>query len=282
MPSASVAAKTKWWVHKSAAEQAQQAKNFVEAERNWLAALEEAEDIGDEFTLQVTLENLSTLYFFEEMFERAAPIVRRIMRNYQKALGDDHPDVAIVAANLATLYHSWGKYPEAAQYYQHAIAIKTKTKSEAQPEVVQLKSNLASVLNKMSLLSISGWMMTETCKTESAKPAPEGHEEAARAVAASRKELKPQAGDTGRTLGWKMMLEGAIIGKNKKDYKAAEKMYERAVQSAEQRLGPTHVVVAYVLLEFAEFYFSQREYDKAHTLYERAGKILTTHADAVV
>ncbi|MBS1990183.1 MAG: tetratricopeptide repeat protein [Cyanobacteria bacterium SZAS LIN-2] len=91
--------------------------------------------------------------------------------------------------------------------------------------------------------------------------------------------LAPRDGDTGRTLGWKMILEAAKHACQENEPEKAERLYKTALEKAEHRLGPNHVVLAYLLMEMADFYFSENEYGNAHLLHTRAREILGKHVD---
>jgi tetratricopeptide (TPR) repeat protein len=91
--------------------------------------------------------------------------------------------------------------------------------------------------------------------------------------------LIPNEGDTSRTLGWKMMLEAAKIARQQDDVDDAKRLYKLALELAEKRLGPDHVVIAYSLMEMAEFYFSMEDYGSAHSLHTRAKEILGRHIE---
>lgn len=271
-------AASKWWVFKTAAEQALSKQDYLSAEMNWLAALEEAEAFDHtDFTLLTTLERLAHVLYMQRKFPYAAPLMRRVLKAYQESLGPNHLDVAAAASNLAMLYHHWNKYSEAASFYHLALSIYMKASdiSATEPKVVEMKANLADVLNEMAIRNIGQWVSSETSIRELGRADGAGGSNGNSAV---RQELAPKAGDTTRTLGWKMILEGAIVGKNRSDFSSAEKMYAKALASAEDRNGPESVVVAYILLEFADFYFAQKQYEKAHDRYERAAKILSRQA----
>jgi tetratricopeptide (TPR) repeat protein len=263
----------KWSVYKAAAEAAQLFFDYDAAELNWLAALEEAEGLPPGKSIVVTLENLASVYFTMGKLAQAAPLMRRVLRIYQDNMGEDHADVAVIANNLAILYHSWEKFPDAAQYYNLALSIKGKLVKATDPQIVQLKAGLSAALNEMSRRNIGQWLISDTCTRAS-----ETQEEADRTDL--REELAPKSGDTARTLGWKTIFEGATFAKKRKDFANSEKLYERALKAAERRHGIDHIVVAYISLEFADLHFSQKNYEQAQALYNRAGMILTNHVQS--
>ncbi len=90
----------------------------------------------------------------------------------------------------------------------------------------------------------------------------------------------PASNDTERTLGWKMLLESAKVGEKKGEYDKAEKLYERALLMAQHRLGDDNIIVAHILMQFAQFYEGQKRHDKANPMYSRAREILATYTQA--
>jgi len=76
-------------------------------------------------------------------------LMRRIYDIYSRTLGDEHPDVAIVAANLAAMLFADKQFEDAEIFYRRAIAIKTITAPKADPELVTLKVQYAQLLRDL-------------------------------------------------------------------------------------------------------------------------------------
>jgi tetratricopeptide (TPR) repeat protein len=93
--------------------------------------------------------------------------------------------------------------------------------------------------------------------------------------------LKPKSDDTGRTLGWKLMLESAKVALAKGDTGQAEKLFNRALETAERRLGQNDVILAHILMEMAEFHLNQQNHELAYECYLKVRKILAEHANTV-
>lgn len=85
---------------------------------------------------------------------------------------------------------------------------------------------------------------------------------------------KPEDGDTERTLGWKVLVEGAKVGHKRGDFETAARMFEQALTMAELRLGPKHIVLAHILMQYSEMCEEIKEADKARALSSRARTIL--------
>ncbi len=66
----------------------------------------------------------------------------------EKALGPDHPDVAIDLNNLAGLLYAEGDYAGAEPLYRRALAIDEKALGPNHPKTLQIKKNLDGLLQK--------------------------------------------------------------------------------------------------------------------------------------
>jgi tetratricopeptide (TPR) repeat protein len=81
---------------------------------------------------------------------QGAPVCKRLLKLYSDTLGPDHLDTAIIAHNLAMLYHSWGKLPQAEPYYRRALKIKTQVLGQRNPEVMTLLGHYTAMLYQMN------------------------------------------------------------------------------------------------------------------------------------
>ncbi len=69
--------------------------NYPEAEKQWSAALKEAEGFGPQDPrLATTLNNLAGLYQAQGRYAEAEPLYKRALAIIEKALGPEHPPVA--------------------------------------------------------------------------------------------------------------------------------------------------------------------------------------------
>lgn len=134
-------------VYRAAALKASARGDHAEAEKQWLAALELAESDEDETArLTPTLESLAETFWYQQKFDLAALILRRLLRNYERRLGKKHFDVGIVANNMAMLYHAWGKYAEAEPFYRQALDIKEGILGKTHPDVAVILGNYRDLL----------------------------------------------------------------------------------------------------------------------------------------
>ena len=70
-----------------------------------------------------TLHNLASVYNAQGKYAEAEALYKRALEIKEKALGADHPSVAMTLNNLAVLYQGQAKYADAAGLYERALAI---------------------------------------------------------------------------------------------------------------------------------------------------------------
>ena len=74
------------------------------------------------------LNNLAELYRVKAQYARAEPNYQRVLALLEKALGPEHPDVALSLNNLAMFYEkNQGQYAKAEPLYQRSLAIRAKS-----------------------------------------------------------------------------------------------------------------------------------------------------------
>jgi tetratricopeptide (TPR) repeat protein len=90
---------------------------------------------------------INLAYYLREraQYEEAEPLSQRAIAIGEKALGPEHPTLAIRLSNLAMLYNNQGKYEEAEPILQRAITIDEKTLEPEHPGLATDLSNLANL-----------------------------------------------------------------------------------------------------------------------------------------
>src|SRR5262249_28278589 len=111
-----------WAEFRKLGAEAVQAGQLELAEDHWFSALQEAETFenGDR-RLQITLEDLASLYWHRNKFAQAAAVCKRILKRSKDALGATHADTLTVCGNLAMIYHSGGMLEDAESYYKEVL-----------------------------------------------------------------------------------------------------------------------------------------------------------------
>jgi tetratricopeptide (TPR) repeat protein len=113
-----------WEEHHQAGVAAYRAKNYSEAEKQFKAALVEAEPFStDDPRLILTLNNLAEVYRFQSKHSQATPYLQRLVNISETNFGPDHPNVAAHLNNLAGNYRAQGKLAEAEPLYKRTLGI---------------------------------------------------------------------------------------------------------------------------------------------------------------
>jgi tetratricopeptide (TPR) repeat protein len=125
------------------AKQLRREKRYVEAEKQMLLGLAEAEKFGPEDRrLAVTLNELAALYHASLRFSEAEPVYRRALGVWEKF--PDCLEEATALSNLARLCLERGNYAEVESLSARALAI-SQSLAPKHPEVAHSLNNLADV-----------------------------------------------------------------------------------------------------------------------------------------
>jgi len=136
----------RWQALSAAGLKAYQQGRHPEAEKQFEAALEEAEGFGSrDLRIATSLNNLAVLYKLQGRYREAEPLLLRALAIREQALGSEHPDVAQSLDNLAGLYHSQGYHREAEPLLRRALAIYESRLGAEHPGVAQSLNSLAGL-----------------------------------------------------------------------------------------------------------------------------------------
>ena len=123
--------RTDWERKIDAGTNAFQQGHYAEAEKLWLAALEQAEKFGpQDQRLATSLNNLAVLYRTQGRYAEAEPLYKRALAIREKTLGPEHPNVAQSLENYAALLRNMNREDEAAKMETRAKAIRAKHAQE--------------------------------------------------------------------------------------------------------------------------------------------------------
>ena len=184
--------------------------------------------------------------YHQGRYQEAIAPAKRALAIKEKALGTEHPGVAISVGNLAKLYYSLGDYSKADPLYNRALAIVEKALGPDHPHVATSLNNLA-VLYK----SLGDYSKAEPLYN--------------RALAIYEKALGPEHPDVATSLNNLAALYYSLG-----DYSKAEPLFNRALAIYEKALGPEHPDVATSLNNLAALYKSLGDYSRAEPLNKRA------------
>jgi tetratricopeptide (TPR) repeat protein len=139
-----------WEAHHRAGLTAYRDKNYSEAEKQFKAALVEAESFStDDQRLTLTLGNLVELYRVQTKHSQATPYFQRLLEDSEKNFGPDHPNVAAHLNNLAGNYRVQGKLVEAEPLYKRALGIWEKNLGSDNALTLFALKNYVDLLHEM-------------------------------------------------------------------------------------------------------------------------------------
>ncbi len=140
---------TLWERYYTAGRKAYRQGRVAEAEKQLLAALQEAEKfVPEDPRLVRNLNSLATLYIKLGNYAEAVTFIRRSLVIQEKVPGPEHPNLATTLNNLATLYRFQGKYSEAEPLYIRSLAIREKALGVEHLNVAISLENYADLLRK--------------------------------------------------------------------------------------------------------------------------------------
>jgi len=95
-----------------------------------------------QYEIAVHLHNLATIHHSLGESARAEHLYREALAIKETLLGDEHPEVGLVANNLGTRLHDQGRDAEAAAHLRRAFAIADRAYPPAHPVTTGVRRNL--------------------------------------------------------------------------------------------------------------------------------------------
>eukprot|EP00741_Cyanophora_paradoxa_P019219 tig00000215_g18555.t1 len=200
-----------------------------------LNRLDEYERVGD---------NAGNLLHKMGRASEGIQFLKEALRLRKKALGPEHPNVAVEMQNLANLLHTQGDYAAARPMYEEALRVHRKALGPEHLYVAGTMQNLAILLEDQGDYA-------------AARPM---YEEALRVI---KKALGPEHPDVATA-----MQNVANLLKAQGDFAAARPMYEEALRVKKKALGPEHPDVAGTMQSLAALLQAQGDYAAARPMYE--------------
>jgi CHAT domain-containing protein/Tfp pilus assembly protein PilF len=196
-----------------------------------------------------SLQNQAYRYYSQHKYTEAEPLYKRALEIREKALGEDHPDVAQSLNNLAILDRARGRHAEAEAHYKRSLEIREKALGPHHPDVAQS-------LNSLAILYYMQGKYTE------AEPLMK------RSLEIRQTALGSDHPDVAQSLN-----SLAILYQTQGKYSIAEPLVKRALEIWEIALGPDHGDVAQGLNTLASIYLTQGKYAASEALYKRSLRI---------
>jgi tetratricopeptide (TPR) repeat protein len=115
-----------WQQHYDAGKTAYEQGQYTKAEKQFGAALKEAEGFGpDDLRLARSLNNLAAVYAVQGKYDKAEPLYKQSLTILEKALGPEDPRLATCLENYGALLQKMGRTAEAETLEARAQAIRS-------------------------------------------------------------------------------------------------------------------------------------------------------------
>ncbi|GCE29933.1 tetratricopeptide repeat protein [Dictyobacter alpinus] len=221
----------------------------------------------------------------------AEPLHQRALAIWQRSQETDPLPVAKQLAQLATLYHDWGKYGQAEQFYQQALSLYKRPAAQDNIGVGEAMRGLATLYNNQWKNAQAEALYLRAIDFYEQRFGPDYLEinfslgglayvyvkqskyaqaEALYSRAVSLLEKQP---DLDQLRISSQLLGLAIVYGHQERYEEAEHIYQRVLSIREKHLGTEHFLIGFVWHELAKLYQKQGKYQEAEDGYQRALKI---------
>ncbi len=246
--------------------------------------------LGDPLQLReaARLNNLGVVHGNIGDHAEARAAYERALAIWGKALGPEHPHVAVTLSNLGLVHRRMGDHDEARALFERSVAIREKALGPEHPEVAESLGNLGSVHWAMGNHAEARALMERGLAIHEKALGP-AHPTVARSLndlgivhwatgeldearvlyerglVIKEKALGPEHPDLARTL-----TNLGFVHRRMGDHAEARALFERALAIEEKALGPDHPQVASTLHNLGMVHYSMSDHAGAKGLFERA------------
>ena len=197
------------------------------------------------------LDDLASVYVREQQWVLAKESYERALEIDQRELGDDHPRLAIIMGNLATVAQNMGDLPRAESLFREAIERDERAYGDHHPETAAAKENYGLLLQREGKLTEAEPLLRE-------------------ALAAK---LSLYGADHYRVGYAHVSL--ALLLHDKGDLSGAESEFHQAQAIYDKSLPPSHQYRASLLMHFARLLVDRGKAEQALGMSEQSIKIWT-------
>ncbi len=230
------------------------AEAAVLAER--LLEIEERSVRGpDRNDVALALNDLAQLYWAQDRYAEAEPLLRRSLDIIERARGHQDNNVAVALDSLANLYSAQGHYAEAEPLFRRSLAIREKESQRDNPD----DAGVSNALNSLARLYVAQG------RTAEAEPLFD------RSVSIREKVF----GTDHREVAAALTNQAGLYHDQGRDAEA-ERLYRRSLDILEKRLPPGHHHLGAVLHNLALLYKDQGRFAEAEPLFKRSLGIFET------
>ena len=117
---------------------------------------------------EVLNDEVKSLYQ-KGQYDRAVVVAKKALDVAEKAVGPDHPSVAMSLNNLALLYDTQGQYAQAEPLYKRSLAIYEKALGPDHPDVATSLENLAELYRKTGRAKEAEWLDARAARIRAIK-----------------------------------------------------------------------------------------------------------------
>lgn len=208
--------------------------------------LAEFEPSRDEKQLAISLYILADAHAKLRNWEKALPLLERLLAVSEKISGSEHPDNVLALNGLAMIHTELAQNEKAIPLLQRALFITEQSRGPEHPETARSLNNLANIYGEV------GWY-------EQALPLLQ------KALVIAEKTNGPEHSDT----AWVVGNLGSLYDAGAQ-YEKALQFTRRALEIREKTLGSDHPLTAESLINLASTYQHLAQHDKALPLEQRA------------
>jgi len=134
-----------WDQHMASAEEAYHGGEPIKAQRHWILAVKEAEDVEDLRRASMSLDRLAEALRLSGNFQDAEGVLRMALEVKEGLYGQQHSEVIGSLNNLVDALHAQSKYDDALSFVDRLVDAYQITFGEAHPGVATIVINMATL-----------------------------------------------------------------------------------------------------------------------------------------
>jgi len=135
-----------WEAENEAGHKAYSLGHYAEAQKNYLAAIDDAkQSAGDDPQIVTPLNNLAALYMQQGRYSDAEQLYLQALSIRNNMSASEDSGTVIILSNLGALYLKEGKYPEAESLCKRALDLRAKLHTPEDNQGSSLLSNLGTL-----------------------------------------------------------------------------------------------------------------------------------------
>jgi eukaryotic-like serine/threonine-protein kinase len=192
-----------------------------------------------------TYNDLGNIEWNEQHLDKAAEIFEHVRADVERAMGPDHPMVAVALGNLSNVRSDQGNYAAAMTALQRSLAIEEAAYGPDHPELVRGLDEMGNLAADL------------------------GHEDEALRWYQRALALAQKAYGSAHRVTCAVLVNISIIERHRNELAAARAHLEQALAGDEQRAGPDHPEVATTLANLVSLALDEGKLDEAARLAQR-------------